>query len=429
MVYIFIILCFYSVLISYYIYKDIINPSFLLSFFWMILAIFASFCFYGLYPASDKSYITCCIGVLFFTIGNLISNSFCKKKKLKFGKLNDSYVHNKHSFSKKRFRIIVIIMLLFCLVRFKTVLSMLRAGYSLDMIRLVYFGYNVGGYGFSEFMSIIELFIHLPLLYASMAIISYNLALPKREKYIDSFTQIIALIWILFAQIITGGRMTLYIFGIEIFISYLIVNHYTIVNIKEFFQNHIKLIFFILCLVMIVYQLSLGRKNTDTYDVMKALYVDFCGSFTHMGLRFKQVDFEQYTYGLSLLSGFLRPLMLVIKYTLGKFPYLYQITIDIGNILQTPIMIGTNIETNAYVFPVFYFYYDGGFIGVLIDSLICGIVSGKIYYNANKSDNLYDNAIYLLIIYGICTSFIRYSGNLVYYALAFFMMRIFFKNK
>lgn len=424
---IFLIVTFSCMVFSYKYEKNIYNPAFLLTAFWGVLGILSGLSLYGMYMPSNKTYFVCSLGVIFFSLGNLFSKQYIGNKQLVF-----SFNYRKISryvFRKYCYKILVVCMLCYNGYRMLTVLEMWKAGYSLNMIRLVYFGVEVGGYQISRIVSIIETFIHLPALYACMAITSYNLALPNKKKFIDIPTVMLNVLWIVMAQIISGGRMTIYIFTVEIVISYIIVHSISAEKIKKIVSKYLKILCIIICAIGFIYILSLGRQKTASYNVFRSLYVDFCGCFTHMSLQFEKINFAPYTWGVSLLSGLLRPLMLIVKYTMGSFPEIYKRTVDIGAQLQPPIMIGDTIEFNAYVLPVFYFYYDAAYMGVIIDSFICGIVCYRIYSLVNCNDKTAISvSFYLMIIYAIFTSMVRYAGNLVYYVLAFFVIRVLFKK-
>lgn len=158
------------------------------------------------------------------------------------------------------------------------------------------------------------------------------------------------------------------------------------------------------------------------------LYVYFCGSVPHTSLRLDTVKMD-YTYGLTLISGFIRPLMLIYKYLVGNFPEIYQRTLDIGLTLQSPVYITDVKSFNAFVLPFYYFYNDFGVLGVITDSFIYGIFSGIVFFRFKKVPQKINLAKYLLIIIYIYTSMIRFSPSIVYFAFAYFYINFCFLNK
>jgi hypothetical protein len=177
-----------------------------------------------------------------------------------------------------------------------------------------------------------------------------------------------------------------------------------------------------------MYYMSVNRSGTGTYDFISSLYVYFSGAVAHMSTRLSNFDFE-WTYGLTLISGLLRPLMLVVKYLLGTWPNIYQNTIDIGVKLQFPVSINSLKDFNAFVLPFFYFYCDGGILMVLFDSLVYGAVCESFYLNFKHKKTEFSTVLYLLIISGLMCSMVRYNFILVYYTLAFFVVWFIYKKK
>jgi len=410
--------------VSYYTEKSILNPTFLLSIFWGVIGFLASLGLYDINRPSDKVWLVTLLGLVSFWSGDIIRRKIIKNKRVIFSKSRGEF---KYCFKARIYKILLIIMLLYTLRRISTVVALWRAGYSLDIIRLVYFGFEVAGYQATEFIATFEIFFHLPCLYGCMTLVAINLALPKNKKFLDFFSMIGSIGWIVMAQVVSGGRTIIYIFVVEVIISFIMFN--SVNNINKFIRKNIRLIIITCIAIVVVYELSIARKKSDSYDVMYALYSYFTGCFAHMGIRFEQIDFSPYTCGVSLFSGVLRPFMLAIKYICGSVPGVYQRTLDIATDLQSVVYIGKNVEFNAYVLPVFYFYYDGAYIGVVLDSIICGLFSGVIYRNMKNDKSPFFCSMYLLIIYVIFTSMIMYAGNLVYYVFAFLVVRLLFEKK
>ena len=401
--------------------KNLYSPGFLLTLFWAVLSFFSNLCLYGMYRASDQAFIVALVSMILFSIGVLISSN----KRLVIG---NNKKETQYLFLLRRFRILVILMIVYCAYRFSIIIPLLKSGYSLDVIRMSYFGAEVYGTQISSWVSIFEIYVHLPVLYAAMGMCALNITKRKEEKFIDNFSSLLCIVWIVMAQIMMGGRIVIFIFGLESLIAFFINNKMSFSRLITLDKRVFKILGLCLCVVIALYFLSINRTESQTYEFFKSFYVDMVGAFTHMGIRLEEFDTSNYTWGVSLLSGILRPVMLIWKYLVGAYPEIYNITINIGSFLQTPVMIGQNIEMNAYVLPAYYFYYDFGYIGVVFDSLICGCFCELIYtYRKNRNSVMWD-CIYMLIVYAILTSMIRYAGNLVYYVLAFAVVRMLFKK-
>ena len=400
--------------------KNIYNPCFLLTAFWTLIVFLAALRLYGLIQPSFTVYIATLLGILFFATGCFF---FSNKRITIGGNRLDSL---SHSFIPKRFNIVVLCMLAYELYRFVDVFSMLRRGYTLNMIRLLYFGINVDGFQIGRFESVMETYVHLPLLYTCMALLAIDTVIPKEKKKISLLFRILGYVWIGLAQVIMGGRMVIYIFAVELVIAYIMLKKTRIQLSGK--KKKILIITLVCIAIAFVYWLSISRSGNKEYPFLRSLYVDFCGCMAHMTLRFESVNIE-YTYGMSLLSGIFRPFMLIIKYVLGSVPDVYQATLDIGEQLQGAVMIGPNIDFNAYVLPVYYFYYDCGFVGIVFDSFVCGAVCQTFYNKFQDTKTYISSAFYMLIVFAIFTSMIRYAGNLVYFILSFVALRLMFKKR
>lgn len=405
----------------------IFSPVFMLCSFWLVIGIFAEMALFDVYRPSDKVWTVTTIGVIAFSFGALLATRLVGNRRVVFGKnkLDKNYV-----FDSQKYNIIVCLMLLYCAYRLLTAIKLLRMGLPLDMIRMLYFGNSVYGYKVPGWASTVEIYLHLPALYAAMTIVAMDIALPKDKHILKGKIRILSIAWIIIATFVSGGRNQLYAFAIEVLVAFFVTRQYDVTSLINIIKKYSKLIFVILLMIFFLYLFSIMRNSSGKdYDFIRSIYVYFCGAFAHMDSRFNTVNFEDYTWGLSLLSGFLRPIMLVWKYLFGAFPELYQKTIDIGSTLQSRISIGNNVGFNAFVLPVYYFYYDAAFLGVAFDSLVCGFVSNRIYAGVNnKKFDSYKVGIFLLVVYAIAMSMVRYAGNLVYYALSFVVLRLLHKK-
>lgn len=417
--------------ISYQYEKSIYSPTVMLSFFWALIGLGSVLSLYGMYTADDKTYFVCLISLLAFSLGTFST----KHIRIVMSKPPaDIRISNTYSFNKVIYVVCVVLMLAFCSFRFFNVIKMRQMGYSYNAIRMVYFGNEVGGFSSSYIESAIEIYLNLPLLYAAMTVTTLNLVLPKGQKLFGKTITALSLIWIIMAQFITGGRTTLYVFAVELIFAFFIVKNADISIFFNMNRNVYKMLFIVVAVLGLMVILSINRTGSPTYNFMKSIYTDFCGCFTHMSLRWKNITDNDYTYGISLLSGLLRPIVLPIKWVIGSYPQIYSKTIEIGELLSPPIYIGPNIEYNAYVLAPYYFYYDCGILGVFFDSLVCGVFCEFVYNKASEESaqnakNRLFAALYLLIVYSIFTSMIRYSGNLVYIVYAFFAVRLFFRRE
>lgn len=419
-----IFICMILVYIAWLKYKDLSNPQILFVGFIGLITFLASLRLYGMIKASSFTYLLIIIGVLMYSVGVFISSNY------KFI-IKNSKVNNKYSINNKFILIIVSFLLIWTIYRFFTfVLPMIKSGYTFDAIRMVYFGAEIGNFSYNKIDSILEMYLNLPFLYSIIPIIALEISSNKNERELSILTIIIALVWIILSCIISGGRVLIFVLIVEL-LNAMYINFKKNKNFKKISRKKRKkwyILIIIIALFFALYKLSLARKGEGSYEFMHQTYVYFCGCIPHTSLRLSTIDFK-YTYGLTFFSGFLRPIMLIIKYLgNGQFPELYQRTIDIGVYLQSAVQITPGHTYNAFVLPFYYFYYDGNLIGVFIDSLMYGYWCGTNYYQMKKNYSKKIIAKYLLIIIYISTSMVRFNPSLVYFAFAYIYINLCFKK-
>lgn len=427
------ITCFISIFCAFLgliVFKNILNPQTLFCGFMSLITFLASLRLFGLSETSFIVYSCVIIGCISYSFGAY----FGKKIVFVSNKSSSHKTTSNHQLiNNKAIFFIVSFLLAWSIYRlFNVVIPMLRSGLSLDYVRLVYFGREFKGYSYSKIDSVIEIFVNLPFIYALIPVVSIELTCSQKSRELNKKLIILIILWIVLSCIITGGRVTIYCF-IVVFAASFIFNKRELVN--GFFKkmkkrNQIITILIVLGMFFALYELSINRTGTGEYEFFYQLYVYFCGCMPHMSLRLTTIDIE-YTYGITFLSGLLRPFMLIYKYLIGNgfFPEIYQRSLDIGEILQNPVVISSGHTYNTFVLPFYYFYYDFGLIGVLIESFIYGFFCGKVFKKYEKTKSKRDLAKYLVVLIYISTSMIRFSPSVVYFMFAFYYIDFcFYKN-
>lgn len=384
---------------------------------------------FGLSKTSDLVYLIVVLGVISYSIGVSIS----RKYKIKTGLQNNS--KNFYIFELKDRFVFFLVLVLLIWTGYRmvtTVIPMLRAGFPLDAVRLVYFGNEFQGYSYSRIDDIVEMFINLPFLYALMPITVIELTTSKENRELKSITIIMLLVWLVISCIISGGRVMIFLFVVLFIVAYLLNGNGKVFaeRIKHKTRTSVIGIVVVSVMMIVMYQLSINRSGSGTYEFLYQIYVYFCGCMPHTSLRLETVNID-YTFGMTFFSGILRPLMLVYKYLIGNgsFPDIYQRTIDIGETLQTAVTISSGHTFNAFVLPFYYFFNDGGILAVAVESLIYGYFSGRVFINYQVAHTKREMAKYLIIVIYIATSMIRFSPSLVYFAFAYFYVDFFFSPK
>lgn len=425
-----VLVCVMLVVLSVALYKNIFNPQVLFCGFLGVISFLATIRLFGLSKTSDLTYLLIIIGVIMFFVGVQISGRG-NYKSLKCGNIS-TYARDTLNYGIRKKIVFSLGMFLLIWSAYRmgtTVIPLLRQGFSLDTIRLIYFGYEFQGYSYSRIDEIIEMFVNLPFLYATLPIIAIELTEKKELREIKPRLLVILLIWVVFSCVISGGRVLIYNFLVVFVMAFLIKNKEAKRDNTKRMKTRTKMIllFIVLVMIYVMYQLSINRTGSGSYEFLYQIYIYFCGCLPHTSLRLDTVNMD-YTYGMTFISGFLRPLMLIYKYTIGSgaFPAIYQRTIDIGETLQTAVNISEGHTFNAFVLPFYYFYYDGGIIAVIVESLLYGIFCGRAFARYQSYPTKRNLAKYLVIIIYIANSMVRFCPSLVYFALAYIYVDLYF---
>ena len=413
------LICFGCAALGYIIIKNKLSPQLLFCGFMGIIVSLASLRLYGLAETSFLVYLIVIIGTFSFLVGSIVTTR--RVVVVQPGKASNSRWKEELSVNQRLIIIIAGFLLIWSFYRlFSTVIPLLRRGYPLDMIRMIYFGSEFQGYSYSRFDDIIEMFVNLPFLYALIPVVSIELTCRKENRKLNKSTILLLILWIVLSCVISGGRVLIYNFAVVLISAF-------IINNKNYFSNRLKtrtkilIIIIVALLIYAMYQLSINRRSTGDVDFLYQIYIYFCGCLPHTSLRLDTVNID-YTYGVTFLSGILRPIMLVYKYTIGhgQFPALYQKSLDIGVTLQSAVSITEGHTFNAFVVPFYYFYYDGGIVAVFIESFLYGLFCGNAFSRYRVYPTKRNLAKYLVVIIYIAGSMIRFSPSLVYFAFAYF---------
>lgn len=425
-------ICFGFSILAVVLYKSIMNPQTLFCGFIGLIVFLSSLRLYGLSETSTLTFVIIISGIVAYSGGAYLATRV-KKIPVKISNITFDYEENHYTLRKKFIFFLAAFLLLFAVYRmFSLVIPMLRSGYSLDTVRMIYFGGEYQEYSYSRLDSIIEMFINLPFLYAFIPVVAIEITKEKDKRELNKSTLIMLLIWMGLSCIISGGRALIYNLAVVIVAAFIFSKKkkkHTTPRKKNIKRNVIVTII-IIGIVYMMYLLSIHRSRDAVYEFAYQLYIYFCGSVPHMSLRLNTINIE-YTYGLTLVSGFLRPFMLVYKYLLGngQFPELYQRTINIGATLQSAVTISSGHTYNAFVLPFYYFFVDGHLLGVIIDSFFYGVFCSRAYYHFKRNKTKITEAKYLLVIILIATSMVRYNLGLVYFAFAYIYINFLFKKQ
>ena len=203
--------------------KNVYNPTFFFCLFFGIISLLSGLRLYGMVATSDIIYFIIIVGLVSFFIGYLLATKLRIKLKSFTLRNNGQFKHDR-IINNKILYCLIIFSIIFTCYRFASVFSLMRRGVSLDMIRLAYYGYEVEGFGVSKLVSTIEMYINTPILFIAMPIFSIVISNKKYRTTFPKILLILIFIDILISQIVTGGRVYLFVFIMELLFALLIEN-------------------------------------------------------------------------------------------------------------------------------------------------------------------------------------------------------------
>ena len=138
-----------------------------------------------------------------------------------------------------------------------------------------------------------------------------------------------------------------------------------------------------------------------------------------------------FTFGLTTLFGLHSYGFRALK-TIGlgaAVPAIYNVAFY--NILSAEkfVPMGNGMNYNAFVTPVYYFFADGGLIGVILFSLVFGIICSLLYSSFRKTGDLKHFLLYSLMVYAILISFMRIQTAIPSFIISILFVLLLFNKK
>lgn len=413
MMYILVILALTLLLfVSFKIEKHILSPSTIFSIEWLFifsLAILMRKQFYGI---SDLTCIIILLGTNCFCIASLISSRVKIKSE-------NNYIRTE--IDLKRYYIFIMLALISSLGNVINAVNMVISGNSIYSIYVsvinAHNGYN-SEMALSRFWAILQTFIADPLVRLIIPVSIFLFFEKKKYRYL-----IISLLFTTNLVITTGGRINIVLYAIYLLIALCYYKNSGMEMIKKV-NKKIKILVSLLIVVFIYITIQRGG------NLISAITKYLAGCIPHMSMRLEKLGIEKFG-GLSSLQGFYRPIFsLLDQIGILSEPELISKVYEISD-TESAVYIGDNYRFNSFITPFYNFYIDAGLLGVIIGSLILGIVAGQLYRKAMRNNaSLKDTAIFALFMgQTIVLSFMRFSFIRINYAWAFVYAIFLFKKK
>lgn len=404
---------------------------------WIVILLLGKLNLYHLYDATDRFYMLLFMGIVSWLVGFFIiylqkgiyGLDFRKStgKKLTLQRYNGSFIADDFDINSNVIRVYAIIVAGFSFMIGMTMLSYLARGYSYAEFHRLVFG------EFDEELFSNSVINHLygrmmyPIVLAMIPVTIISLFSKKNRRDCT-----ILLILILGYCVVVGRRFPL----LYIVISLLMALPFFKLNIKK---KTIRLIFIsVVVMGSFILLLSAWRKDvfkTGDWSPVFASFYRYLNLCLPVGSHWVQyVDQNEpnhLLYGYSFFSGVFSNLDFVVRQVGIRWFYSVP-AVDLMNIAQDNyIPISREVTANAFTTWVYHFYLDFRELGIIIGSLVFGLVAGYMEKITFARKNILEIAFYMLFAQAVFKSFVRWEFNSYSYVLAYlYMIPVFqFNNK
>lgn len=370
------------------------SPLFIFSMLWFLVLFFYQLHLYGLYTISQNTEFIIFCGIISYIIGYSICGLLPIKKKV------DKKI------DKNKLYILIIAVIL-CSIPFysEQLLLLIRNGFDVqaNKIGLVLGESSSGG--------IIMQFFVRPFEYIIVGISSYYI-FDKNSSFLLRYAGIIVS---LLKYLATGSKNILFYMMICVILSYI---YLYAKNNKKNWKNIILL--FIAFIMIMIFTMD---------NLIRQLYFYLCGCIPLFDQVINTPFYYDGTHTLGMLSFngvirfFLNILSLLsINITLPLFSSAEHII----QRFEYTKYIAPNVSYNAFTTYMSNFYIDFGLPGVILGSLLFGFTCAYIFYNFKKNKNLGNYLLFVLMIYFIVFSVVRFQLSNTILACSFIYTIVFF---
>lgn len=398
------------------------SPVRLFSIWWLCVIVMSLYPVWGRNVASSEIYLTILLAAVFFMIGCGFANTFkqnnhqqrvcAQDKEISLG---DTYINKRIVLAVNVIAFLLTIMLFVRSFQIYGIKMFLDLGYARSAI------YN----GDTIITSTLEEYLHSYLLrstlFLDVVILPFLYIAGKKYKKLFIFS----LVNILLYTFVYGGRMFVFYAGAILYFGMKIVGTLNerygrrdkidfVIRLKRGNKRNRRLMILIVVFVVIIISLTFSRNNSSqsngfvyfieksaTYFSTSPVYYESLQDITTVG---EQSGF-QFTF-IGGLSSFFSHFNKFVGFELFKD--------SVGNVSQrmtsSLVNVGGSVWTNAFPTMVYTFRYDFGLIGVAFNSFLFGFLAQYAYIRLRSCKSTRTFLIYMVAIYFILESPMRWDG-------------------
>lgn len=411
---VYILLIFY-ILIVIFVYaqsKKFYSPLIIYTLFWSFIIFLSTLNLFDFFPVRNETYYIFLGGIFFFLLGYLLQYYYFSKVNKWEKSRSDA---SSFQISYRMETILLLIALLFLLTRVSNLLNLLRSGNTVEAIRYMFYEYESNDAS-SRYVYYFQNMIVTPIIFASAVLTVLDFFMGKKKK-----TWILAVVvTVLYILISGGGRVVImnYIFHF-VFMMMIMKRR---INISKKARKRILTIVIGSVIGFLAIN-SFRGKETALQGMLYEAYKYYAGCIKHFEIRIDRLG-DTRDHGIAFLSGYLRPLFLLLGIVGISPPSNYNIYLYQNSLLQSGVQIGKDTWYNAFATLNYHFYLGFGKTGVMIGNFLYGMLCSYTMTKQERQRNMFAVGVLLLILQGILTSMVRWQFSIPSYALSFVFLRL-----
>lgn len=410
------ILCLFIPLIylGYISERKIDSPMFLFPLVWGIISTLASLRLFNLIEVSNATYAMIIMGTYSFVLGCLVTK---KKRIIHFA----SKKRNERSI-KKTMIVLQLLALIVFLYSSTSAISLLRSGSSISdiynmRIQMAYGSTTALSSG-SALTSILLEYFARPVLAISIPYAAIVLMRDKKKIYF-----ILTILMLILSFVNRGNRLDIACFLLTMVFSFRMIDQNFRISKKQ------KRYVFLTAVIgiVLIFIISTTREN---FNMVESFYFYFCGNVPFADIKLNALNRPiEHTYFTTSLQGIVRFINQIFEtFHFGEVK-LFSLAEQYAFVEKAEVITTNGGLYNAFIGPFYFFYCDGGWLGVIIFSFINGLLSEQSYKETRRNDDIIMWMIYLIVIVrGIILSFYNYLFASITYGMAAVLLIIIAKR-
>lgn len=411
--------------------RKIYNVSLWFIGIWLFIVVLASLKLLGLYTATEEAYLVITLGIFAFEIGTKLPH------RVRFTIFGITFLKNNTEVDYGRFRIAFIICVIALLPNILMLVKYFTGHYTLGQIYQVMAmtasGDNTELTGeVSDNLIRLQQYIGYPLLYLLVPTAIAMFESTKQKKYM------LGAILLTMLRFLYDVRKTFLV--MLVIWSYFIYkfamknndfNEEELTSKEKIKKNFQSLLIVGSVFALFMYSsISRADYSNGNYSLFQNMYYYYGGSVPYLGYRLNTANLTEYTLGFTSFRGILAPIFAVLGILGIKEPQLLTIATNNINSLHSVITtIAPGHRYNSYATMFFQFFQDGGYVAVIILSLLYGYYAAglqKKYVDSNSIRYRVKLAYFLGTF--ILFSMLHFNGCVICYVWPLIIDGILYKN-